>query len=163
MKWDFILYLLELSSVWIKLKKMVWVLDKYESILCLQEVISHACCIVYVHSTHSPPFSGDRETEDKYWKLLGMLIFVIEPQMRSQDHGFIWEYYDIRWLMLMELNITFKPGKNIFHYELAIVIIFKWLQGRLETIHTDSSYERRSNSWINELKTTRMFMTREDN
>lgn len=46
----------------------------------------------------------------------------------------------------MELRITFKPGKNIFCNQLAIVIIvFKRLQCPLETIHTDSSYERKSN------------------
>lgn len=46
---------------------------------------------------------------------------------------------------------------------MLVIVISMSLQGRLEVLHTDSSWERSLNSSINEFETIRIFMNEEDN
>lgn len=51
------------------------------------------------------------------------------------ESWFYMEYYGIWWLRKIDLRTLLKPAKNIFHYQLAIlIIIFQLLQGQLEGV-----------------------------
>lgn len=78
-----------------------------------------------------------------------MLIIGSVAHIESRDGGFIWDPQDIRWLMIMCMRIKFELNKNIFLFQVEILIIIsKSMHCWLVSIHAESTYDRRSDRWI---------------